>query len=142
MKRLLAVLGAVAMIGGAVLVRGIITGDDGGGGGGSGGGGGGDGDTHLVCVPELEAAIWKALPGPAPGAADDVEGEDVIRVAIVGKPNAGKSSRSTREFRHDPHSTRCPRTPGSRHHGHTRRPAAGHDSAAPFARLTPQSQQQ
>lgn len=55
MKRLLAVLGAVAMIGGAVLVRGIITGDDGGGGG-SGGGGGGDGDTHLVCVPELEAA--------------------------------------------------------------------------------------
>lgn len=55
MKRLLAVLGALAMIGGAVLVRGIITGDDGGGGG-SSGGGGGDGDTHLVCVPELEAA--------------------------------------------------------------------------------------
>lgn len=54
MKRLLAVLGAVAMIGGAVLVRGMLTGDDGGGGGGSGGGG--DGDTHLVCVPELEAA--------------------------------------------------------------------------------------
>lgn len=55
MKRLLAVLGALAMIGGAVLVRGIITGDDGGGGG-SSGWGGGDGDTHLVCVPELEAA--------------------------------------------------------------------------------------
>lgn len=55
MKRLLAVLGALAMISGAVLVRGIITGDDGGGGGSSGGGGGG-GDTHLVCVPELEAA--------------------------------------------------------------------------------------
>lgn len=54
MKRLLAVLGAVAMIGGAVLVRGLLT-DDGGGGSG-GGAGGGDGDTHLVCATELEAA--------------------------------------------------------------------------------------
>lgn len=54
MKRLLAVLGAVTMIGGAVLVRGLLDGDGGGGSGGSDGGG--DGATHLVCVPELEAA--------------------------------------------------------------------------------------
>lgn len=54
MKRLLAVLGAVAMIGGAVLVRGLLTGDGGGSGGGPGGGG--DADTHLVCATELEAA--------------------------------------------------------------------------------------
>lgn len=54
MKRVLAVLGAVAMIGGAILVRGLLT-DDGGGGSG-GGAGGGDGDTHLVCATELEAA--------------------------------------------------------------------------------------
>lgn len=54
MKRLLAVLGAVAMIGGAVLVRGLLTGD--GDGSGDGPGGGGDGDTHLVCATELEVA--------------------------------------------------------------------------------------
>lgn len=59
MKRLLAVIGAVAMIGAAVLVRGALT-DDGDGGG--NGGGGGDGATHLVCVPELEAAC-QALAG-------------------------------------------------------------------------------
>ena len=55
MKRLLAVLGAVAMIGGAVVLRGVIT-DGGGSGGGGGGDGGGDGDIHLVCATELEAA--------------------------------------------------------------------------------------
>ena len=71
MKRLLAVIGAVAMIGGAVLVRGIITGEDGGGGSGSGGGGG-DGDTHLVCVPELEAAC-AALAGQDDSISFEVE---------------------------------------------------------------------
>lgn len=55
MKRLLAVLGAVAMIGGAVLVRGALTGDDGDGGGG-GNGSGGDGSTHLICATELADA--------------------------------------------------------------------------------------
>lgn len=55
MKRLLAVIGAVAMIGAAVLLRGALTGDDGGGGG-SNGGGDDDGVTTLICVPELEAA--------------------------------------------------------------------------------------
>lgn len=53
MKRLLAVVGAVAMIGGAILVRGLlIDGDD----GSDGGAGVADGDTHLVCATELEAA--------------------------------------------------------------------------------------
>ncbi len=56
MKRLLAVLGAVAMIGAAVLIRGALTGDGGGGGGGGGGGAGDDGETHLICATELEAA--------------------------------------------------------------------------------------
>lgn len=54
MKRLVAVLGAVAMIGAAVLVRGAITSD--GGGGGGGGGAADDGETRLICVTELEAA--------------------------------------------------------------------------------------
>lgn len=52
MKRLLAVIGAVAMIGGSILVRGAMTGDGGGGANGSSGGGG----THLICATELEAA--------------------------------------------------------------------------------------
>ena len=52
MKRLLAVLGAVAMIGGAVLVRGALIGGDGDGGSG-GNGSGGDGATHLICATEL-----------------------------------------------------------------------------------------
>lgn len=54
MKRLVAVLGAVAMIGAAMLIRGAITSD--GGGGGGGGGGADDGETHLICATELEAA--------------------------------------------------------------------------------------
>ena len=53
MKRLVAVLGAVAMIGAAVLIRGALTSD---GGGGGGGGAGDDGETHLICATELEAA--------------------------------------------------------------------------------------
>ncbi len=53
MKRLLAVLGAVAMIGAAVLIRGALTSD---GGGGGGGGAADDGETHLICATELEAA--------------------------------------------------------------------------------------
>lgn len=55
MKRLLALVGAVVMIAGAVLVRGIL--DDGGASNGNsdGGGGGGndDGATHLLCATEL-----------------------------------------------------------------------------------------
>lgn len=54
MKRLLAVMGAVAMIGGSILVRGAMTGDGDGGGGGNGSSGGGG--THLICATELEAA--------------------------------------------------------------------------------------
>ncbi len=57
MKRLLALVGAVVMIAGAVLVRGIL--DDGrsdGGGGNGGGGSGGDGATHLICATELADA--------------------------------------------------------------------------------------
>ena len=54
MKRLLAVLGAVAMIGGALLVRNVFIEGDGLDVGGGGGGGGGE--AHLVCATELEDA--------------------------------------------------------------------------------------
>lgn len=55
MKRVLALVGAVVMIGTAVLVRGALN-SDGGGGGGGGGGGNGSGDTHLICATELADA--------------------------------------------------------------------------------------
>ena len=55
MRRLLAVVGAVAMIGAAVLVRdGVLDGAGSGGGGGSGAGG--DGPTRLICATELADA--------------------------------------------------------------------------------------
>lgn len=53
MKRVLALVGAVVMIGTAVLVRGALNSD---GGGGGGGGGNGSGDTHLICATELADA--------------------------------------------------------------------------------------
>ena len=43
--------------------------------------------SHARGVPELEAAIEEHL-----GEEDDVAGEEAITVAIVGRPNAGKSS--------------------------------------------------
>ena len=52
MKRLLALVGAVVMVAGALLVRGML--DDDGGSGGSGAGG--DGATHLICATELADA--------------------------------------------------------------------------------------
>ena len=56
MKRLLALVGAVVMIGGAVLVRGMLDDGGGGGNGGGGSGSGGDGATHLICATELADA--------------------------------------------------------------------------------------
>jgi hypothetical protein len=52
-KRVLAIVGAIAMIVAAVLIRGVLTSDGGGGGGGSSASGGGG--THLLCATELEA---------------------------------------------------------------------------------------
>lgn len=56
MKRLLALVGAVVMIGGAVLVRGMLDDGGGGGNGGGGSGSGGDGATRLICATELADA--------------------------------------------------------------------------------------
>jgi hypothetical protein len=53
MRRVVAVLGAVLMVGVALLIRGGIDGDDSSGGGGSDGGDGGD-EVTLLCVDELE----------------------------------------------------------------------------------------
>jgi hypothetical protein len=57
-QRVLALLGAVALVVGAIAIRQLIVGDDDGeGNGGSGGGGnGGDASVVLACVSELEAA--------------------------------------------------------------------------------------
>lgn len=46
---------------------------------------------HGRGMPELEQAIAEALPEPVEGAPAE-EGEDLIRVALIGRPNAGKSS--------------------------------------------------
>jgi GTPase len=47
---------------------------------------------HGRRIDELEEAIAKALPPPPPEPAEDEAEEKAIRVAIVGRPNAGKSS--------------------------------------------------
>ena len=78
MKRLLAVIGAVAMIGGSILVRGAMTGDGGGGANGSSGGGG----THLICATELEAAC-RALAEEDDSISFDVEEAGVIAERLV-----------------------------------------------------------
>jgi GTPase len=47
---------------------------------------------HNRRIGELEEAIWKALPeAPSEAEAEPID-ESILRVAIVGKPNAGKSS--------------------------------------------------
>lgn len=56
MRRLAAVVGAVAMIGLALFVRGLIDDDGGGGGGGGGNGGGDDESTLVVCADGLDEA--------------------------------------------------------------------------------------
>ncbi len=47
---------------------------------------------HGVGVADLEEALLDLLPEPAPEAAEVPADEDLPRVAIVGRPNAGKSS--------------------------------------------------
>jgi hypothetical protein len=70
-QRVLALLGAVALIVGAIAIRQVIAGDDdGGGGGGGGNGGGGDDTVVLACVSELEEAC-RAM-------ASDEEAVDVV----------------------------------------------------------------
>ena len=57
MKRLLALAGAVAMVAGALAIRGSFDGDD----GGDGGGGGGSDGLTIACPSELETACRTAF---------------------------------------------------------------------------------
>jgi GTP-binding protein len=47
---------------------------------------------HGKGVMELEEAILAVLPPPEPAPAPAPEGQAVLRIALIGKPNAGKSS--------------------------------------------------
>lgn len=47
---------------------------------------------HGRRIDELEDAIIKALPPAPPETSDDTEPDKAIRVALIGRPNAGKSS--------------------------------------------------
>jgi hypothetical protein len=55
-QRLLALLGAVALVAGAIAIRQLLVDDDNGGGGGGGGGNGDGGEFVVACVSELEDA--------------------------------------------------------------------------------------
>lgn len=88
MKRLLAVLAAVGMVAGAVVVRGLLDGDGAGGGGRGGGASGGDG-LVLVCSSTLASACDELAGDPAVEVRIEDDGDTAARLAGADVDGAG-----------------------------------------------------